>query len=103
MHLEILEEIPNPSLSKMKNLWDQQVVVKQQRITDTKLPLQKPFDLNDEVWVINKDKHKLQPEKVGPFLVVIINKGYNTYAVKYLVPPFQIKNFHHKHLRTVRA
>ena len=36
----------------------------------------------DEVWVLNPNKSKLQPEKISPYVIIQVNKDTNTYTLR---------------------
>lgn len=46
------------------------------------IPAVKKYNKGIEVWFINTSVSKLQPRKVGPFVVVQANYNTNTYAVQ---------------------
>ena len=67
---------------------------KQQKINMHDLPNQ--YDIGNKVWVLNPDKSKLQPEKVGPAIVmeVLPNHTYWIQGVGVVVDTFLwIKSF----------
>ncbi|KAJ9062817.1 hypothetical protein DSO57_1006594 [Entomophthora muscae] len=58
--------------------------------------------VSDKVWVMNFDKSKLQPKKVGPVIILKVNEN-NTYLVQGLGKGKQDKVLHHDCLRPCKA
>ena len=59
------------------------------------IPLINGHQVGDKVWVLNPDKSKLQPEKKGPYVVVVVHNN-NTYTLRN--PKGKLKRFHHDRL-----
>lgn len=38
--------------------------------------------MGDEVWVVNPNKEKLNPGKLGPAFVILVDKESNSYVVR---------------------
>ena len=40
------------------------------------------FEINNKGWALNPDKQKLQPEMIGPYIVITVNQEFKTYKVQ---------------------
>ncbi|KAJ9072374.1 hypothetical protein DSO57_1028233 [Entomophthora muscae] len=66
------------------------------------MPLPMPGFLKDKVWVMNTDKSKLQPKKLGPAIILKVNKN-NTYLIQGLGKRKLDKVLHHNWLQPWKA
>ena len=98
----IIQALSGPKLeipSKVPPLSDPQVIQansnqserEEKRLKKTFVPIQDRHEVGDKVWVMNTDKSKIQPEKVGPAIILKVNKN-NTYLVQGLENVNMIKS-----------
>ena len=79
--LIIPEQVPPRTHPNIKRVMEDMPESEAKRVRESAIPLQGRFDVGDEVWVLNTDHSKLQPEKLGPAVVVVVHPN-NTYTVK---------------------
>jgi hypothetical protein len=100
--LEIPKKVPPRSNPNVTRIMDTQPKREAKRIKDSMVPLHNRYNVGDEVWVLNPDQSKLQPEKVGPALVLKVNSNY-TYLIQRLGKRQTDKVMHHDCLRLCKA
>ena len=102
--LIIPEQVPPRTHPNIKRVMEDMPKSEAKRVRKSAIPLQGRFDVGDEVWVLNTNHSKLQPEKLGPAVVVVVHPN-NTYTVKGLNKkyPNRTKHLHHDCLRLCKA
>ena len=79
--LIIPEQVPPRTHPNIKRVMEDMPESEAKRVRESAIPLQGRFDVRDEFWVLNTDHSKLQLEKLGPAVVVVVHPN-NTYTVK---------------------
>ncbi|KAJ9074414.1 hypothetical protein DSO57_1006673 [Entomophthora muscae] len=100
--LEIPSKVPPCSDPQVIEANGDQTERENKHLQKTFVPIQNRHKVDDKVWVMNIDKSKLQPKKVGPAIILKVNKN-NTYLVQGLRKHKQDKVLHHDCLRSCKA
>ena len=100
--LETPAQVPPRTDKKIKRVMAQQPKREAIRVQKSAIPLANWYNVKDEVWVMNSDKSKLQPEKVGPAIILKVNDN-NSYLVQGLGKRRADKVMHHDQLRPCQA
>ncbi|KAJ9066092.1 hypothetical protein DSO57_1012938 [Entomophthora muscae] len=100
--LEIPSEVPPHLDPQVVGANSKQTAKENECLQKTFVPIHNRHEVGDKVWVMNVDKSKLQPEKVGPEIILKVNDN-NTYLVQGLGKCKQDKTLHHDCLQPCKA
>lgn len=91
-------QVPSRNEPEVVRAFQDQQLKETQRVEKSHVHLHHRHEIGDEVWVMNPDHSKLQPEKVGPAIILKVNPN-NTYLVQGLGKRKRDKVIHHNRLR----
>ena len=67
---------------ELLDIWSQAAEQATKRKLEQGVPSTQNYQEGNEVWVVNPNTSKLQPEKIGPYVVVQVSKETNTYTLQ---------------------
>ena len=82
MRLVVPNKVPSVPTDAHRQVLEEAQRQAEVRMEKQAIPSEDLLNVGDEVWVLNHNKRKLLPEKLGPTVIIAADHGKNIYTVK---------------------
>lgn len=82
MRLVVPNKVPSVPTDAHRQVLEEAQRQAEVRMEKQAIPSEDLLNVGNEVWVLNHDKRKLLPEKLGPTVIIAADHGKNIYTVK---------------------